>query len=415
VAGLKGGESQAGERLGFPFFATKNTTRVGGADPTADAAGVAQAVYPSVSDATRPRVVALADSNGTPGSLAAAVLMSAPLRAPVLLSDGPTLPPASARALQALAPTGASEAGGAQLIRVGDVARPPGLRTASITGFDMFALARAVNTFMTRIRGRPSTDVVVVSADNPAYAMPAAGWAAKSGEPILFVTRDGVPEQTRAALREDQQPRIYVLGPGTLIPESVINTLRGLGTVKRIRGPDPVSNAIAFARYYDGTFGWGAVDPGHGLVFVNESRPLDALAAAPLSASGTYGPLLVLDNPNTLPVLLSDYLLDIRPGYRVDPVRGLYNHGWLIGDQQMLSLSLQATIDADLEIVPVTGQSQHAAPPAGPAVPVSPAQPSGPASPGTSGPAGPRGAGGRGATTGATGAGTTGAAGKGKR
>jgi hypothetical protein len=362
-------------------------------------------------------VVALADSNGVPGSLAAAVLMSAPLRAPVLLSDGPNLPPASAEALKALAPTGATEAGGAQVIRVGDVASPAGLKTANISGFDMFALARAVNTFMTRIRGHPSTQVVVVSADSPAYAMPAAGWAAKSGDPILFVTRDGVPDQTRMALLEDQQPKIYVLGPGTLIPESVVNTLRGLGTVKRIRGPDPVTNSVAFARYYDGSFGWGAVDPGHGLVFANESQPLDALAAAPLSASGTYGPLLVLDNPDQLPVLLSDYLLDIQPGYRFDPVRGVYNHGWLIGDETSISLALQATIDAELEIVPVSGKTQRAAPPTGPVVPVSPAQPPGPSG-GASGPAGPPGASGRGGASGATGAGTTGAAkpkAKGKR
>jgi hypothetical protein len=174
VGGLRAQESAAAQRLGFPGFATKNTTRVGGADPSADAAGVALAVYPSLSYATRPRVVALADATGGAGSLAAAVLMSAPLRAPILLSDGPNLAPASVQALKSLAPLGASEAGGAQIIRVGDVASPPGLRSANISGFDMFALGRAVNTFMARIRGRPSSRVVVVSADSPAYAMPAA-------------------------------------------------------------------------------------------------------------------------------------------------------------------------------------------------------------------------------------------------
>ena len=30
--------------------------------------------------------------------------------------------------------------------------------------------------------------------------------------------------------------------------------------------------------------------PGHGYVLVNGNRPLDAAAAAPLSASGAYGP-----------------------------------------------------------------------------------------------------------------------------
>jgi len=45
VIGRKGSDSQAASALGFPAFATKNTTRVGGGDPTADAAAVAQALY----------------------------------------------------------------------------------------------------------------------------------------------------------------------------------------------------------------------------------------------------------------------------------------------------------------------------------------------------------------------------------
>ena len=31
--------------------------------------------------------------------------------------------------------------------------------------------------------------------------MPAAAWAAKSGDPVLFVTRDALPAETRAALQ----------------------------------------------------------------------------------------------------------------------------------------------------------------------------------------------------------------------
>jgi hypothetical protein len=43
--------------LGFPALATKNTTRVGGKDPVADAAAVATAVYPSREIAQRPALV----------------------------------------------------------------------------------------------------------------------------------------------------------------------------------------------------------------------------------------------------------------------------------------------------------------------------------------------------------------------
>ena len=127
--------------------------------------------------------------------------------------------------------------------------------------------------------------------------------------------------------------------------------LRTLGTVIRVGGQDPQSNAVAFARYADTDFGWGVVDPGHGLVFASPSRPADAAAAAALSNSGTYGPLLLVDDVGGLPKAVSDYLLDIQPGYSRDPTRGVYNHGWIIGDARAVTTSTQAQIDAALEIV----------------------------------------------------------------
>ena len=96
-------------------------------------------------------------------------------------------------------------------------------------------------------------------------------------------------------------------------------------------------------------------DPGHGLVFASSRRTLDAAAAAPLSASSTYGPLLLIPEAQALPQAVQDYLLDIQPGYdsETDPVRGVYNHGWIIGDQNAMSVDVQARIDSLLEIQPV--------------------------------------------------------------
>ena len=85
-------------------------------------------------------------------------------------------------------------------------------------------------------------------------------------------------------------------------------------------------------------------------MFANTQRPLDAAAGAPLSASGSYGPLLLLTAANALPAPLQDYLLDIQPGYDKDPVRGVYNHGWIIGDEAAVSVDVQARIDPLLEI-----------------------------------------------------------------
>ena len=183
--------------------------------------------------------------------------------------------------------------------------------------------------------------------------MPAAGWAAKSGHPVLWVTRDSIPAPTRAAIAAHKRPRIYVLGPESAVSKKVLGQLGELGEARRVGAGDPVANAIAFARFSDGSFGWNVVDPGHGLVFASTQRPLDAAAAAPLSAAGSYGPLLLVTAANALPAPVQDYLLDIQPGYDDDPVRGVYNHGWVIGDESAVTIDVQARIDTLLEIAPV--------------------------------------------------------------
>ena len=354
TVGAKGAQSDAAGDLGFPGFATKNTTRVGGADAVANAAGVARAVYPGPSVKTRPKAVALVDSRDWRVGIAAAVLAGSPVDAPLLFSNGPDLPTASKDALAALAPTGSKEAGNAQVIRIGDVAKPAGLRATDITGADPFALAHAIDAFSAAARGRQSDRVVITSADDPGYAMPAAGWAAKSGDPVLFVRRNAIPAETRAALTAHRKPKIYVLGPPETISENVVTALGRLGDVTRIGSGDPVRSSIDFARYTDGDFGWGVVDPGHGLVFARSDRPLDAVAAAPLSSSGTYGPLILLSNADRLDPPVDDYLLDIQPGYRKDPVRGVYNHGWIVGDDNAISVGVQSRIDLLLEITRVS-------------------------------------------------------------
>ena len=137
---------------------------------------------------------------------------------------------------------------------------------------------------------------MIASATNPAYAMPAAGWAAESGDPVLFVGASGVPPATRQALLAHQRPHIYVLGPPSVITDAILGQLRKYGTVKRVGADRPAANSVAFAEYRDpacvfgqpcvhvpGSFGWAMRSPGHGYVLLNAGRPLDAAAAAPLS------------------------------------------------------------------------------------------------------------------------------------
>jgi hypothetical protein len=327
---------------------------VAGADPIADAAGVARAVYPARTDESSPRAVVIVDQADWRSAISAAQLMARPLRAPILFSDGGELPAASAEALQELAPSGADEANGAQVIRIGDAAaKPDNRRIETVKGASSASLAQGIDKLQSTAAGDPSPAVLVAPADSPEYAMPAAGWAARSGDPVLWTLKDQLPSETRAAIAAHPKARIYVLGPEDAISGTVFRELRKLGRTKRIAGPDPVTNAIAFARFSDGTFGWNVVDPGHGLVFANLARTLDAAAGAALSGSGQYGPLLLLTEAGAIPQALQDYLLDIQPGYDKDPVRGVYNHGWLMGDESAISGDVQSRIDALLEIQPV--------------------------------------------------------------
>jgi ell wall binding domain 2 (CWB2) len=347
--------TQTAEQLGFPTFATANTTRVGGADPTANAAGVALAAFPSAQPSQRPAAVTLIDGEDWRGAIAAAALMAAPIGAPVLVSAPDAVPEATSQALAALDPQGSGDTGGAQAFAIGPADTPSGLTTKSVGGGT--AGAAAIEALRERLTGRPPDHVVVASAEQPAFAMPAAAWAARSGDPVLFADRERLPAATAAALRRHPHTPVYVLGPSSAISSDVVRRIAAIvGRVRRVSGEDAVENAIALARYADGTFGWNVNDPGHGFVVARSDAPLDAAAAAALSASGTWGPLLLTDSADTLPAALRGYLLDVKPGYTTDPTRAFYNHVWVIGDQEAIDVSQQAEIDELAALAKIGGE-----------------------------------------------------------
>lgn len=343
--------------LGFPAFATKNTTRVSGADPATDAAAVALAVYPSTGGVEGPDAVTLVDATDWPAGIAAASLTAAPVGAPILITSGGELPQLTASALRSLDPQGSAATAGRQVFSIGEAAQPEDFESLQVKGSDPAQIAAEIDRLRERLAGKPA-HLLVTSTDEPALAMPAAGWAARSGDPVLFVEHDAVPDPTREALRRYKGTPVYVLGGESAVSAKAMKEIESLApAAQRIGADDPVANAVDFARFTSGSFGWNINDPGHGLVIANSRRPLDAAAAAPLSASGTWGPLLVSDDPEVLPGALSEYLLDLKPGYQDDPTRALYNHVWLIGDDSALSIDLQARVDELAEVAPVTSGS----------------------------------------------------------
>ncbi|HUB36968.1 MAG TPA: hypothetical protein VL972_09095, partial [Solirubrobacteraceae bacterium] len=219
---------------GVSATATRNTTRLGGASPIANAAAVARAAYPGLTPASRPHVVAVADFGDWPAALAASALASAPLGAPLLYAQGPRLPAASLQALAALRPGGASALGGAQVVLLGAaIEAPAGYQARGTSIGEPASLAASVAQLLTVVRGTSPHQAIVVALDGPpALAMPAAGLAAESGAPILFVTRGSIPAATAAELTQLHRPTIYTVG-STAIGERVLGELARYGPVKR--------------------------------------------------------------------------------------------------------------------------------------------------------------------------------------
>lgn len=347
-------DSEAAAKLGFPSTATRNTIRVGGDDAAGDAAGVANAAFPATNQSNRPNAVVLVDDDDWQGAVTAAVLAAKPIGAPLLISDGDDLPSVSASTLERLDPRGSDLSEDAQVIRIGDEpAKPDGFRTARIEGADPYERAAAIDRFFSAARGEPSENVVVASGERAEFAMPAAAWAARSGDSVLLTERNRIPAATRKAIAAHDRPGIYVLGPPSVISDRVVRQLEKLGPTTRIGAPDPVNNAIEFARYEEGDFGWGATVPGYNFTVAGTSRPLNAAAAATLATRGVFAPLLLTDHAGVLPTDLERYFLSVQPGYEDDPGQAVYNRVWILGDDEQVSVDEQAQIDAVTELIPV--------------------------------------------------------------
>jgi hypothetical protein len=349
---------QVAEALAFPTSATSNTTRIGGPDPVANAAGVALAVFPSATLAQRPAAVTVVGEEDWAGGIAASVLTAPPVGAPVLFSAPDEMPEASEEALSALAPQGGTATGGASLFAVGAVALPddPGKVTRVDSG-DPAATAAQIATLRERLFGKPPAHFLIASSSSPDFAMPAAAWAARSGDPVLYTDAKKLPTATAAILKAHPKVPVYVLGPESVIPKGVLKQIAKVSkSVNRVAGKDAVATAVALARYHDGSFGWNVNDPGHGFVLTRSDSPAGAAAAAALSASGTWGPLLLTDDPGRLPAAVRSYFLDVKPGYTTDPTRAFYNHVWLIGDQDEISLGQQAEVNELAELTKIGGE-----------------------------------------------------------
>ena len=183
-----------------------------------------------------------------------------------------------------------------------------------------------------------------------------ATWAARSGDPVLFTGKDEVPAATIDYLKkkENKDVPVFVLGPSKVVSSDALRQLSKVAAnVERVGGEDPATASVELARFSSGTFGWNLNDPGHGYTVARSDRPMDAIAATALSTGGTWPALLLTESSDKLPKAVEEYLLDVKPGYDTDPTRALYNHVWIIGDNSIIDVDQQASIDDAAELAPV--------------------------------------------------------------
>ena len=355
--GAKSSDEEAALKLGFPSAATSNTVRIGGDDAITDAAGAASAIFPATSDGTKPDAVVLVDKDDWPGAVAAGVLVGAPIGAPILLSGGDELPAITEDTLKRLAPKGSDLSRDAKVIRIGP--KPPapeGLKSVQVSGKDPYEVAAAIDRFSSVARGEPTKDVLVASGERAEYSMPAAAYAARSGDSVLYAKRSAVPPATVRALRAHEKPRIFILGPESVIDKAAEKELAKYGKVRRVDGPTPVQNAIEFAKFNAGGFGWDINVPGHNFSVADTARPLDAAASATLGTNGVFAPLLLTDDSAKLPRSLESYLLDVQPGFEEDPNLAVYNKVWILGDDGTISVAAQGRLNEITKLIPVQAE-----------------------------------------------------------
>ena len=167
--------------------------------------------------------------------------MAAPVQAPLLISADGDLPEPTAQALDALDPQGSKATERAQAFAIGDArgARRPARRPQVKGGEPGGARGRDRGPARQAVRRRrPTTSSS--PRDEPAFAMPAAAWAARSATRSSSAAPRSCPRRRRTALKRHPKVPVYVLGPSSAISSDVVREDRQdrqPGAARLRRGP----------------------------------------------------------------------------------------------------------------------------------------------------------------------------------
>lgn len=343
-------------RTAVPDTSGTNVARIAGQSPADVASAAVLAVYPD--QARQPGGLVLTPQGDWRQTLVAAQFAADPLYGAVVPTAGAYLPPGPSDLVARLSPRGFPRAQGLQAVILG---KP---------GDDVLAALQQRNLHLTELKAATpeqltlasvpyrggwahsySDEIVVVSSAAREFALPAAAWSAYSGDTVAFVGRDSVPDATRRLLVQRQKlrlqrPALYLIGPPSVISESVASQLSAYGSVKRVAGPTPAATAVALARYKDRKtgFGWGVRTGPANLSFANPRYWGDVFGALTLASTGPRAPLLLTDRRGSLPPEVGAYLDQLRNSQG--------NQAYVLGDERRIGRATFQALETKLRSGP---------------------------------------------------------------
>ena len=303
--------------LGFPAFATKNTTRVAAQtrSPTRPASRSRSIRRPA--GLPGPDAVTLVDAGDWQAGIAAASLVARPGRRADPADRNGELPQLTATRGRSLAPAGSARTGGRQVFAIGAAASPAGFdaeRSAVMTRRRW----RPRSTSRDRAGRDPDHLLIATPTSRPSLCLPPLGGPLGRPDPLRGSAMRS-RSATAEALHRHERARSSCSGRASAdVPKHVRPDRQDLRRRPRVGGEDPVANSIAFARYADGNFGWNINDPGHG--FVIAARPAARRRGRGAAVGERHlGAAAAHRRRRRAAGALRGYLLDVKPGYRTDP------------------------------------------------------------------------------------------------
>ncbi|MDW7683829.1 MAG: cell wall-binding repeat-containing protein [Bacillota bacterium] len=342
--------------------------RLPGKDAIKVAIAVSQNIYPATFADNKPGAVILVPKDDWMAAVLATEIIHFPINAPILYIDNNNIPRETLDEIKRLDPEGLFLDGNIKVILLtepdGSIERQlkeEKLKFRVLSAETPEKLASLLDDYKAMFHVDHDDEVIIMPKD-PTYAVIATSWVAHMGHSLFYVGDDGLSASLRNSLaKRPQDAFIYVLGDEKTIPPEVTEELAVYGHVQRIPGGDPFEMSTGFAAYLDfgpnfgwwirrttRQFGWAVGEAGHNFTFINPDFPLYVPPAAALSHKGKHGPILLV-NQDTVTASVSRYLRSVQPTF-LSSQEQLFNHGWIIGDNNAISSSVQAEVDRLLQV-----------------------------------------------------------------